>query len=93
MYRFPYVEWAEASHGSNFDRVLQTGADGDLAIPEMRLQVPIVQLAQAMSGVLLKATHLQVRKFRPDQSVALAEWYRIKVSEPFLRLMNAEVEV
>jgi hypothetical protein len=90
-YKFLYSSWANTMHGGDYRRVVRKGADGGVGIPEIRYPLAVLQVAQIVSGVLLEAIRLQIRKFRPDQNETMVSWYIGKVQQRFLGLMNTRV--
>lgn len=89
-----YGRWSSALHGSDWKRVVQPGdGDGKVGIPEIRNQTVLPEVVKIVASLLLEATRLQVRKFRPDQADRLVRWYVQQVRERYLRLMAVVVTV
>lgn len=92
-YKFLYGRYANTLHGSDFERMFRAGEDERPWIAALRNPTAMAEVARVAAGMVLDATRLQVRRFRPDKENELVEWYATKVRDRFMTLSTMDVKV
>lgn len=92
-YTFLYGRYANTLHGSDFERMFRPGEDEHPYIAAFRDPTAMAEVARVAASMVLDATRLQVRRFRPDKENELVEWYASKVGDRYVALSTMDVKV
>ena len=84
QYEILYRQWSRIAHAQDVSRFITSTKGGESAIMPLRDPDQIEFVTQTAATLMLAATRVVMKKFRPGENVA--KWYITEIRDPFLSL-------
>lgn len=92
QYTFLYRKWSSIVHAQDLSHVIAVDSQGHSGVRRLRDPREAQEVALFAACYIVNATGAMLRKFRPGEEKAFADWFTKEVKDPLDKLWNLDIE-